>query len=132
MAWINVPAGTQSFFLHMHDLDLAPNNITDDQAHWVFWNIPPIATGLPEGAPRASPLPDGSFQISATGSLYRVPGTAVNDPLHHYIFHLHALDIRLEVKPAPGAFEARAAVCKPSKVTFWQKRCAGARAGQRG
>ena len=25
MNWANAPAGTQSFFLHMHDLDLARN-----------------------------------------------------------------------------------------------------------
>src|SRR5215472_1765407 len=41
MNWTNAPAGTQSFFLHMHDLDLARNKTTDDQAHWVLWNIPP-------------------------------------------------------------------------------------------
>src|SRR5215467_13636782 len=35
MNWANAPAGTQSFFLHMHDLDLARNKTTDDQAHWV-------------------------------------------------------------------------------------------------
>src|SRR5580693_5904754 len=47
MSWANVPAGTQSFFLHMHDMDLARNKTTDDQAHWVFWNIPPAVTSLP-------------------------------------------------------------------------------------
>src|ERR1700720_2935842 len=57
MSWANVPAGTQSFFLHMHDLDLARNKTTDDQAHWVFWNLPATATGLPEGVPKGSPLP---------------------------------------------------------------------------
>jgi phosphatidylethanolamine-binding protein (PEBP) family uncharacterized protein len=51
MNWANVPAGTQSFFLHMHDLDLARNKTTDDQAHWVLWNIPATATGLPEAVP---------------------------------------------------------------------------------
>src|SRR5262249_26555811 len=66
MTWANVPAGTQSLFLHMHDLDVARNKTTDDQAHWVLWNIPGTATGLPEGVPKGSQLPDGSFQISAT------------------------------------------------------------------
>src|SRR4029453_3292108 len=32
--WANVPAGTQSFVLHMHDMDLARNKTTDDQVHW--------------------------------------------------------------------------------------------------
>ena len=44
ISWASVPAGTQSFFLHMHDLDLARNKTTDDQAHWVLWNIPATAT----------------------------------------------------------------------------------------
>ena len=45
--WTNVPAGTQSFFLNMHDMDLARNKTTDDQAHWVLWNIPATAASLP-------------------------------------------------------------------------------------
>src|ERR1700728_3049522 len=63
MSWANVPAGTQSFFLNMHDMDLARNKHTDDHAHWVLWNIPAAAAGLPEGVPKGSPLPDGSYQI---------------------------------------------------------------------
>src|SRR5450432_2508555 len=82
MSWANVPAGTQSFFLNMHDLDLARNKTTDDQAHWVLWNIPATATGLPEGVPKGSQLPDGSYQISATDAVrgsapeHFVPGHA--------------------------------------------------------
>src|SRR6187399_1446208 len=52
MSWANAPAGTQSFFLHMHDMDLARNKTTDDQAHWVLWNLPATLTGLPEGVPK--------------------------------------------------------------------------------
>src|SRR4051812_40552990 len=32
MNWSNAPAATQTFFLHMHDMDLARNKTTDDQA----------------------------------------------------------------------------------------------------
>lgn len=112
MTWANVPAGTQSFFLHMHDLDLARNKTTDDQAHWILWNIPATAMGLPEGVPKGSQLSDGSFQISATGPMYRGPGAAANGPLHHYVFELYALDIKLDVKPSSDAFETRANVMK--------------------
>src|SRR3977135_3642867 len=45
MTWANAPAGTQSFFLHMHDMDLARNKTTDDQAHSVLWNIPATKIG---------------------------------------------------------------------------------------
>lgn len=112
ISWENAPKGTQSFFLHFHDLDLARNKTTDDQPHWVRWNIPATATGLPEGEPRGSQLADGSYQISATGPVYRGPGAAASGPLHHYVFELYALDTKLEVAPTADAFETRANVLK--------------------
>jgi phosphatidylethanolamine-binding protein (PEBP) family uncharacterized protein len=78
ITWQNVPAGTQSFVLNMHDMDVARNKTTDDQAHWVVWNIPATATGLPEGVAKGSQRPDGSYQISATGPMYRGPGAPAN------------------------------------------------------
>lgn len=112
IGWANAPKATQSFFLHVHDLDLARNKTTDDQPHWVRWNIPANVTSLPEGEPSGSPLSDGSYQISATGPLYRGPGAAANGPLHHYVFELYALDTKLDVKPSTDAFETRANVLK--------------------
>ena len=112
ITWSNVPAGTQSFVLHMHDMDVARNKTTDDQAHWVVWNIPATATGLPEGVPKGSPRPDGSQQISATGAVYRGPGAPATGPLHHYVFEIFALDAKLDVQPAADAFETRAVVMK--------------------
>src|ERR1700750_2053983 len=64
--WANVPPGTQSFVLNMRDLDVARNKSTEDQAHWVVWNIPSTATGLPEGVPKGAKLANGASQISAT------------------------------------------------------------------
>lgn len=110
--WANPPAGTQSFVLHMHDMDVARNRTTDDQVHWLVWNIPATATGLPEGVPKGSQLADGSYQISATGPVYRGPGAPATGPLHHYVFELLALDTKLDVKPAADAFETRAVVAK--------------------
>jgi Raf kinase inhibitor-like YbhB/YbcL family protein len=112
MSWANVPAGTLSFFLNMHDLDITRNKTTDDQAHWVLWNIPATATGLPEGVTKGSQRPDGTYQISATGPLYRGPGAAANGPFHHYVFELCALDTKLDVKPSTDAFETRTNVIK--------------------
>jgi Raf kinase inhibitor-like YbhB/YbcL family protein len=108
--WSHAPAGTMSFVLNMRDLDVARNRTTDDQAHWVVWNLPATATGLPEGVPRGSALADGSFQISATGPVYRGPGASAAGPLHHYVFELYALVTRLDVKPTTDAFHTRAAV----------------------
>jgi Raf kinase inhibitor-like YbhB/YbcL family protein len=105
--WANAPEGTRSFVLHMHDLDVARNRTTETQAHWVVWNIPGTATGLPEGMPRGATLPDGSHQVSATGFVYRGPGAPATRPPHHYLFELYALDTVLEVTPEEDAFEAR-------------------------
>ena len=111
LSWTNVPMGTRSFVVNMRDLDVARNKTTEDQAHWVVWNIPATATGLPEGVPKGSQRPDGSFQISATGPVYRGPGAPATGPLHHYMFELYALDITLEtVQPGTDAFETRARV----------------------
>src|SRR5262245_1929296 len=112
ISWANAPTGTQSFVLHMHDMDVVRNKTTDDQAHWVVWNIPATATGLPEGVPKGAQLKDGSFQISVTGQVYRGPGAPASGPLHHYVFELFALDTRLDVQPTSDAFETRANVLK--------------------
>lgn len=112
LIWENVPAGTKSFVLHMHDLDFSHNNTVDDQVHWLVWNIPATKNGLPEGLPSGSQLDDGSYQISVTGPVYRGPGAAANGPLHHYVFELYALDTVLDIKPAADAFQTRANLMK--------------------
>jgi phosphatidylethanolamine-binding protein (PEBP) family uncharacterized protein len=67
LAWTNVPPGTQSFVLHMRDPDVARNKTSEDQVHWLVWNIPGTATGMAEAQPKGPTLPDGSRQISASG-----------------------------------------------------------------
>jgi Raf kinase inhibitor-like YbhB/YbcL family protein len=112
ISWANVPAGTQSFFLNMRDMDVARNKTTDDQAHWVVWNLPATTTALPEGIPKGPKLANGAYQFSATGTMYRGPGAGANGPKHHYMFEIYALDTMLDVQPAADAFESRANVMK--------------------
>jgi Raf kinase inhibitor-like YbhB/YbcL family protein len=112
ISWANPPSGTQSFVLNMRDMDVARNKTTDDQAHWVVWNIPATAAGLPEGVPKGAQLSDGSNQISATGQMYRGPGAPASGPLHHYMFELFALDTKIDVQPSADAFETRTNVMK--------------------
>ena len=112
ITWTNVPAGTQSFVLNMHDMEVVRNKTTDDQAHWVVWNIPATATSLAEGVAKGSQRPDGSYQVSATGPVYRGPGAPANGPRHHYMFEIYALDTKLDVQPAADAFETRTNVMK--------------------
>jgi len=111
LSWSNIPAGTVSFTLIVHDPDAAVAPGTEDTLHWMLWNLPAAVTSLHERAPSMAQLPDGTRQISATGPYYRGPGAASAGPAHHYVFELYALDVLLEV-PAVGASPAqtRAAV----------------------
>ncbi len=112
ITWTNVPAGTMSFLLHMHDMEGSRNRTTDDQLHWLVWNIPGTATGLPEGVPAGAQLPNGAYQISASGQVYRGPGAPATGPRHHYTFELFALDTKVDVQPGTDAFETRTNVIK--------------------
>jgi Raf kinase inhibitor-like YbhB/YbcL family protein len=115
LAWSNVPESAGSFVLIVRDLDAparsARGSAGTDFLHWLIWNIPGTAKGLPEGIPHESELPDGSRQIGATGPGYRGPAAPASGPPHHYVFELYALDTPLDV-PAVGASpdETRAAV----------------------
>ncbi len=111
LAWANAPMGTQSFVLHMHDMEGARNKTTEDQLHWLVWNIPAETRALPEGVPMGD-LKDGSHQTSATGNgVYRGPGAPANGPYHHYVFELFALDMKIEVPANPAdLFDTRAKV----------------------
>ena len=112
ISWTNVPPGTQCFVLNMHDEDVARNKTTDDQAHWVVWPLPASTTGLSEGQSKGAKLPNGAYQISATGQVYRGPGAGANGPKHHYMFELYALDTTIAVEPTSDAFDTRANVFK--------------------
>jgi len=118
LKWTNVPAGTVSFVVNMLDPDVSVQKTTDTQPHWIVWNIPGTATGMPEGVKPGGDLPDGSHQISASGPQYRGPGAAATGPLHHYTFEVYALDTKLDVVASTAtpainaALETRANVMK--------------------
>jgi Raf kinase inhibitor-like YbhB/YbcL family protein len=111
LAWANAPMGTQSFVLHMHDMEGARNKTSEDQLHWLVWNIPAETRALPEGVPMGD-LKDGSHQTSATGNgVYRGPGAPANGPYHHYVFEIFALDTKIDVPANPtDPFDTRAKV----------------------
>lgn len=111
LAWTNAPAATQSFVLHMHDMEGARNKTSEDQLHWLVWNIPATTRALPEGVPKGD-LKDGSHQTSASGDgVYRGPGAPANGPYHHYVFEIFALDTKIDVAANPmDPFDTRAKV----------------------
>jgi Raf kinase inhibitor-like YbhB/YbcL family protein len=99
--WSAPPAGTASFVLIFHDADSVVPNATDDLLQWMLWNIPGTATGVAQGRPDGFELPDGTRQISASGSRYRGPGASASGPVHHYVMELYALDTMLDIKVPP-------------------------------
>jgi Raf kinase inhibitor-like YbhB/YbcL family protein len=111
MAWADAPAATQSFVLHMHDMEGARNKTSEDQLHWLVWNIPATTRGLPEGVPKGD-LKDGAHQTSASGDgVYRGPGAPATGPYHHYVFEVFALDTKIDVAANPSdPFDTRAKV----------------------
>jgi len=101
-----VPAGTQAFALICDDPD-AP---VGTWVHWVIFNIPGSATGLPEGVPASERLPDGTCQ--GTNSWKRIgyggPSPPPGAP-HRYFFRLYALPGPLGLGPGAGAADVEAA-----------------------
>src|SRR4051794_25413748 len=96
LKWSQVPPGTQSFVLLMHDPEPVLNKGSKmDITHWLIWNIPGTATGLAEGVAQGE-LPDGSRQVSLRSNAYMGPGAPAG-PYHHYTFELYALDTKLDV-----------------------------------
>jgi Raf kinase inhibitor-like YbhB/YbcL family protein len=96
LKWSQVPPGTQSFVLLMHDPEPVLNKGSKmDITHWLIWNIPGTSTGLPEGVSQGE-LADGSRQVSLRGNGYMGPGAPAG-PYHHYTFELYALDTKLDV-----------------------------------
>ncbi|HMD33658.1 MAG TPA: YbhB/YbcL family Raf kinase inhibitor-like protein [Vicinamibacterales bacterium] len=96
LEWSQVPPGTQSFVLLMHDPEpVLQKGSKMDITHWLVWNIPGTSTGLPE-AVAAGELPDGTRQVSLRANAYMGPGAPAG-PYHHYTFELYALDNKLEV-----------------------------------
>jgi len=100
LQWNQAPAGTRSFAVICRDVD-APGGTF---IHWLVYNIPGAASGVPEGLPRREKLNDGSIQgtndLQGTG--YNGPKPPPGRP-HSYHFELYALDTMLPVEAGVNA-----------------------------
>jgi Raf kinase inhibitor-like YbhB/YbcL family protein len=101
LTWTNVPEGTVSFVLLLHDPDTALMKKHDEVVHWLIFNIPGTARELSEGVPAQAQLPDGSIQALNQSKKvgYMGMGAAAVGPYHHYTFELFALDTKLTLGP---------------------------------
>jgi Raf kinase inhibitor-like YbhB/YbcL family protein len=95
LAWTGVPKEAQSLVLIVDDPD-APDPAAPKMTwvHWVLYNLPPSASGLPE-AVAARDLPQGTLE--GTNDLHRTGYGGPCPPIgrHRYFHKLYALDVRL-------------------------------------
>jgi len=103
----NAPENTVSYAIIFHDLDVAIGGNTGDVLHWIAWNIPASAKGIPEGS-----LPAGSVQGKniAGQNAYFGPGAPPGPRYHHYVFELYALSANLDLPNTAGRAELLAAM----------------------
>lgn len=110
LAWSGVPEGTRSLVLIVDDPD-AP----DPQApkmtwvHWVLYNIPPQASGLPE-AVASSDLPPGTREGLNDWKRTGYGGPCPPIGRHRYFHKLYALDTILPDLGTPTKAELEAAM----------------------
>ncbi|HEY7220969.1 MAG TPA: YbhB/YbcL family Raf kinase inhibitor-like protein [Candidatus Binatia bacterium] len=96
LRWRNAPPGATAFALIVDDPD-APGGTW---VHWVIYDLPASATGLPETAPNTETLESGAkqglndFRKVGYGGPCPPPG-----PAHRYFFRLYALDAPTGLKP---------------------------------
>ena len=112
LEWTNVPQGTVTFALILHDPDVAIQKKTGDVLHWMIFNIPGTATSLPEGMPATASMPDGAIQAkNLRGAVgFMGPGAGAAGPDHHYTFELFALDTKLDLGPDASRADVLAAM----------------------
>lgn len=95
LAWSGVPDGTKSLALVVDDPD-APDPAAPRRTwvHWVLYNLPPDADGLPEGATKTH-LPKGTREGHNDWNRAGYGGPCPPIGRHRYFFKLHALDTAL-------------------------------------
>jgi Raf kinase inhibitor-like YbhB/YbcL family protein len=95
LSWTGAPQGTKSFALICDDPD-APMGTW---VHWVYYDIPPSTTSLPEGiSSDAKPSPGGTHGVNDFGKL-GYGGPCPPSGTHRYFFKLYALDKVLSLGP---------------------------------
>jgi Raf kinase inhibitor-like YbhB/YbcL family protein len=93
----NLPDNTQSIAVILHDLDVAPAFNSDDNLHWLAWNIPATVpvTQIEEGT-----LPEGA--VNGRGRPYMGMGAPNGPRYHHYVFEFYALNAKLDLPATSG------------------------------
>ena len=105
LSWTGLPPGTKSLALVVDDPD-APDPAAPKMTwvHWVLYNLPPTANGLPEGA---AVLPAGTQQGLNDWRRTGYGGPCPPIGRHRYFHKLYALDTVLPDlgRPTKAALE---------------------------
>jgi Raf kinase inhibitor-like YbhB/YbcL family protein len=95
LEWSDPPKDAKSLALIVDDPDAPGGTWT----HWIIWDIPPHAPGLPEAVPHGELLQSGArqgkndFGKTGYGGPCPPPGKT-----HRYFFRMYSLDHVLELK----------------------------------
>jgi len=93
LAWSPVPAGAKSIALICDDPD-APMGTW---VHWVVFNLPGDASGVPEGISPRENLENGARQGVNDFGRIGYGGPCPPRGTHRYFFKLYALDVKLDL-----------------------------------
>ena len=118
LSWTNLPAGSVQLAVICDDpvvkeLGMMPEPFV----HWVAYNIPATAPGLPAGLPTDAEISglrglngmiNGVNGTSRTG--YFGPRPPANGKLHAYHFRVYALDAELDLEPGLNKADLLAAI----------------------
>lgn len=95
LAWADLPGGVKSLVLIVDDPDAPdPKAPKMTWVHWVLYNIPPEAAGLPEQV-TAAQLPAGTREGRNDWGRTGYGGPCPPIGRHRYFHKLHALDVVL-------------------------------------
>lgn len=106
LAWDGIPATAKSIALISDDPD-APMGTW---VHWVLWNLPPDAKGLPEQVPPDPELSDGARQGINDFGRTGYGGPCPPGGTHRYYFKVYALDAMLNLPSSTRKSNLMAAV----------------------
>ena len=108
LQWTGVPGDAKSLVLIVDDPDAPdPDAPRMTWVHWVLYNIPPEAAGLPAGASSAD-LPPGTLEGQNDWKRIGYGGPCPPIGRHRYFHKLYALDTLLPdlKKPTKAAVES--------------------------
>lgn len=102
LRWSGLPSGTRQLAVLCQDHGVGN---PPPWVHWIIYNIPASAEGLPRGLPihPSEPMPE-EIAGAVHGNngwgmaMYRGPAPPVGD-IHHYDFAVYALDAELDLPP---------------------------------